>query len=424
MIGRLSDKAQSVAIVGGGAAGLFAASVLSQHSHINITLYEDSSRLGGLLASTKTPYGLIEAAANSLVATHELRRFAARLGVTLQPLAKNAQTKFIQRDGRLRRYPLSVTESLGMMTRILLVGAEQEDPSCRDFALRHLGAAAADYLIEPMLTGIYGATAEDLVLQLTLPRLRPVIGQSLLARMLSSDKSEKREVVALKGGMQALIDAVSDDLQRRFNVKLHLNHRVNSLGELNVYDSVMICTPSTQAAEIFATEHPRLSSALQSINYSSLVSVAVFVASKDLKRIPRGLGVLIPPKESSPLLGILFSSSCFPDRAEPGFELLTIIMGGQRNPHILGWNDARIHAAIQTELQRLFGLSASITAAYIHRWPRAIPRYDRALQRFLNEAPTLLPQNTVLFGNYTGDVSLRAMLASAMKRLDHRDSLR
>jgi len=41
-----------------------------------------------------------------------------------------------------------------------------------------------------------------------------------------------------------------------------------------------------------------------------------------------GFGFLIPPKENKKILGILFSSSIFPERAPKGYKLIRIIMGG------------------------------------------------------------------------------------------------
>ena len=61
----------------------------------------------------------------------------------------------------------------------------------------------------------------------------------------------------------------------------------------------------------------------------------------------------------------------------------------------------------------LFGLKHSAPLELtIHRWPRAIPRYDARLENAWTEARRgwCSQPGRVIFGNYSGQVSLRGMI--------------
>ena len=109
MIGSFDFKNPSrrVLIVGGGVAGLMAAVILDLNGY-EVTLIEKNELLGGMLATEKTSFGIAEHAAHSFLATPRFQKFCQDLGVELIPVNKDSQARFILRNAKFRRFPLSI----------------------------------------------------------------------------------------------------------------------------------------------------------------------------------------------------------------------------------------------------------------------------------------------------------------------------
>ncbi|HZM98224.1 MAG TPA: hypothetical protein VFB70_02470, partial [Pyrinomonadaceae bacterium] len=76
--------------------------------------------------------------------------------------------------------------------------------------------------------------------------------------------------------------------------------------------------------------------------------------------------------------------------------------------------DEEIEAAIASELNILLGIQ-EILSVVIHRWPAALPQYGSdlpAVWQCARDTWCTTP-GRMLFGNYTGQISLRGMIESA-----------
>ena len=111
-----------------------------------------------------------------------------------------------------------------------------------------------------------------------------------------------------------------------------------------------------------------------------MVTVTVFYRETDFIKPPRGVGVLIPRDEGYRILGCLFNSSSFVDRAMQNFISLTVMLGGTSDPHALGLSDEEVKILINQELRKLLGAKSSPTHLEIARWPHAIPVYSNELK--------------------------------------------
>jgi protoporphyrinogen oxidase len=132
----------------------------------------------------------------------------------------------------------------------------------------------------------------------------------------------------------------------------------------------------------------------------------------------RGVGVLVPAQEARNCLGILFNSSAFAGRVfdESRHASFTVLLGGTAQPRWVAATDEEIGAAVRAELTELLGIQGEPLQLVINRWPRAIPQYSTslpALWRLTRETWCAQP-GRVLFGNYTGQVSLRGMIEHAV----------
>jgi hypothetical protein len=81
-----------------------------------------------------------------------------------------------------------------------------------------------------------------------------------------------------------------------------------------------------------------------------------------------------------------------------------------------------LESQTRADLERIFGLAKSAKLEIVsHPYARAIPRYDAILERAWSLAVTgwCSRPGHLLFGNYSGQVSLRGMIESARTIASH-----
>ena len=83
----------------------------------------------------------------------------------------------------------------------------------------------------------------------------------------------------------------------------------------------------------------------------------------------------MPSGEGRRVLGVVWSSSLFADRAPDGHALLRVIVGGARHPELLQLDDEALVAVVREELGITLGRLPDPAFAQVVRWPRAIPQY-------------------------------------------------
>ena len=125
----------------------------------------------------------------------------------------------------------------------------------------------------------------------------------------------------------------------------------------------------------------------------------------------------MPAREGRRSLGILFTSSSFQGRVtdDGRYVSFAVLLGGASHPEWVAASDAKIERAVGEELAGLLGVGEAPLRLVISRWPRAIPQYSVELPEIWQRARETwcAAPGRVLFGNYTGQVSLRGMIESS-----------
>lgn len=426
MIGSLDSTKREVTIIGAGISGLLSAYELDKQGY-RVTLLERKERSGGLIQTMRTRYGMAESAAHSLLASKGVVNLCRELGVEFLEVRKESRARFILRDGRLSRFPLHVGEAVSALGRAAFARSENGlgQLSLDEWARRHLGDAALQYLFTPFVRGIYGAQPSEIGVAAAFPTLAVPHGQTLLGAMLrktfkrpsseaGGEKEKARRMVAPRYGMGDLVGRLEKHLETRLGDRFRRGVELKGLVDS---PNLLIATPSYVASKLLEAEAQALSASLREIAYTPIVSVTAFVSRDDFTRPVSGIGVLVPACEGRKCLGILFNSSSFEGRVadESRYASFTILLGGSSQPEWISATDEEIGTAVREELSALLGIQGEPLEMIISRWPQAIPQYSTALPRVWQQAREswCARPGRLLFGNYTGQVSLRGMIESA-----------
>jgi oxygen-dependent protoporphyrinogen oxidase len=155
-------------------------------------------------------------------------------------------------------------------------------------------------------------------------------------------------------------------------------------------------------------------STLSSIVHPPIAVLALGFRREQVAHPLDGFGLLAPEVERRRVLGVIFSSSLFPDRAPEGHLLLTVFVGGTRDPDFVQTDPQTLTARVLDDLRGLLGTRDEPTFRAVQVWPKAIPQYVLGYGRFKDIADQIERSNPglVLAGTYRDGVSLGDAIGS------------
>lgn len=395
-----------VTVIGAGFSGLCAAYELSRAGYA-VDIVERADRPGGLIATLRTEWGLVETAASGALSTVRLEALAQDIGVQLLCPARTARKRYIYR-GAPSRFPLRAAEwpqFAGFVARLALNRADvapRPQENIRAWATRVMGPGAARYLVEGALQGIYSGNPERLSASV-------ILGRFFLERV-REPRPRQRGIVAPAGGMGELIAALHDALRKR-GVAIRTGEAF-ALDERPRHPHV-IATGAAAAPPLLDQAAPELAAALRSLELNSMITITAFFREHCIE----GFGCLFPPTERRRALGVLVNTDIFPNRSAQ-YVSETWILGGAdgasalRAADLLRLSDAELLDIALGERRSAFGRSGEPAGYRVTRWPESIPHYSVDLELAL---PALErgADNLFLHGNYMGHIGLAKILDRA-----------
>jgi len=402
-----------VVVVGAGISGLTAAWEL-QRAGASVEVVDEASRAGGVIGSRRRDGVLYELGPNSSLDTTPLvNQLLDEVGIRDQRLNASsvADTRYIVRDGRLTALPTApaaflTTPAFSLAAKMRLAAEPFIKPlppdveeSIAGFVRRRLGREFLDYAIDPFVAGIYAGDPERISVPGAFPRLHAleqkygslILGQIKGARERRKNPETAKNVAksfSFREGMQTLTDAIARRLEHvSYDVRVASVAR-DADGTFTVDGvqrgapwrrrarAVVLATPAYATAGIVERLAPDASRALGEIAYAPVAIVATAYRRSDVAHPIAGFGVLVPKVEQRRILGSLFSSSMFENRAPEGTVILTTFAGGRRNPDVAALPDGALVETVRADLAALVGAKGEPLWAQVTRWPRAIPQYD------------------------------------------------
>jgi len=384
-----------VAIIGGGISGLTTAYLLKRKG-FDVTVFEESDRLGGNVQTVSRKGYTFEEGPNSLLKSPRLVDLVKLLNLDGQVLAsdKAAKKRYVLFGGKLEAIgPRSFVNgyfslrTLAALIREPFVRSKSpEGESVADFISRRIGPELVEKALDPFVSGIYAGDPNDLSMRAAFPKLFEMerdFGSLMVAAFRR--KTEKADAdfprtFSFHGGLKTLIAALADGIGD--NIKL--TSPVGEIGQegdkytinREKFDAVVISTPAFVASNLIESRDKVLAELLSKVNYPQLAVVVLGFKPESIEAKLDGFGFLIASREKRPILGTVFHSVVFPERSRAGHQLLVTFVGGVRSGDSLhSKTDDELKSIVHSELSEILGVKAEPDFVHIKRWKKAIPQY-------------------------------------------------
>lgn len=173
-------------------------------------------------------------------------------------------------------------------------------------------------------------------------------------------------------------------------------------------DYVVFAIPAYEAAPIVKHISNDTAKVLSSIYYSPIISIFLGLRREDVGYRLNGFGFLVPSIEKRQILGCLWNSSLFPNRAPARMVALNAFVGGSRQPELTELKDDRVVEMTLNELKLGMQVSGKPVYLKLTRWQKSIPQYEIGYQQKMDMLAQFEEQQPgiVLAGNYRGGISV------------------
>lgn len=434
---------RSVIVVGGGISGLATAWWLTR-AGMDVTVLEKDPAVGGTMKTVRDGGWLIETGPNSALETTPLiRTLCEDAGVADQKLYADeaANNRYILRNGVLHAMPMSPGKLFSSKLwsgrgklRILkepFIGRATREETIAEFVERRLGRELLDYAINPFVAGVFAGDPSRLSVRAAFPKLYALEEKygSLIKGQIRGARERRRRgevakdrarLISFADGMESLPRALSSKLGERVMTgsevesiarvddEYHVSFRRDGKPLTLTCDRLVLAVPSYVASRWIRSLDDDLARRLDGIDYPPVTEVFFGYRGSQVGRALDGFGFLVPEKEHRSILGTIWSSVLFPNRAPEGHVSLTTFVGGSRQPELTRLTDEKLIDLVHAELRTIMKITGDPVFVRISRWAHAIPQYAlghlnimSAIERFENRYPGM-----ILSGNYRGGISV------------------
>ena len=406
-------------VVGAGITGLSCARHLASAGR-TVRVFESSDRAGGVVSSERIDgVGVIDLGPQTIRSGDaDFIGDVEALGLGPDRLVAGSAGahRFIWRDGELVALPhgpgeflrspvLTFRAKLRMLTEPFRRARPGADESVADFFSHRLGPQVASDLVDPFVSGVYAGAPDRLSMRAVFPTLKEGVDRrgSLLrwglgelrarraARRSSGPSSEgtarrRPELFSFRGGLGQWIDAMA---RAAGPGALRTNERVTAIdpvddgwvvrteaGELLHGREVLLAVPAAALARLCAGRFEAPARSIADVPYAPVSTVHLAYRRDRIAHPLDGFGYLCPSNQARPILGVLWISSLFPERVEPGWVLTTTFIGGARQASNALLPEHRLIEIAHREHARVLGAEGVPSHARTATHRQAIPQYE------------------------------------------------
>ncbi|MGB1127466.1 MAG: protoporphyrinogen oxidase [Opitutales bacterium] len=439
-----------IGIIGSGITALAKAWQLTRNGE-HCTVLECGDHIGGAIQSCRDGSYLAEEGPNSIqVNSPTIEQFLSSIpGLDERIIEADtaANKRYIVRGGQLHAVPMSPLQaittplwSIGGRLRALrepfIKGIDPEiEESTADFVRRRLGNELYQYAVNPLIGGIYAGDPEQLSLRHAFPMLhtleqnhggliRGAIAKLRAANRAGGPKGHKR-ILSFKDGLAELPYALARALGNRVQTRVRIQSieqsasgwRMDYDGRTEPFDELILTVPAHALGKLPLPQTILEGLApLERIDYPPVSVLSLAFKREHVAHPLDGFGALIPECERRRILGVLFPSSIFSDRAPEDEVMLTAFVGGERQPALATAETPELKSTVLSELKALLGVDGEPTFIHHRHWPKAIPQYKIGYGCLLEKMNQVERDfaGLKLAGNYRTGISLTSCIESAL----------
>ncbi|MCE4957676.1 protoporphyrinogen oxidase [Macrococcoides caseolyticum] len=403
------------AIIGAGITGLSAAYYLNKENpSISIDVIEASDVAGGKIKTYQKDGYTIELGPESYLGRkHIMTDLACEIGLKDDIVVNNTGKSYIYAKNKL--YPIPGGSILGIPTEIkpfistrlisplgkLRAGLDYvikpkpmtPDVSVGAFFRRRLGNETLENLIEPLLSGIYGADIDKLSLKSTFPDFKATEekhGSLIKGMRANKKKMPKRPQPApgqfrqFKNGLMSFIHALVSDLESK-GVNMRYNHKVQAVKQyergyhitvndhVEYYDKVIITVPHTVFRDWF-NDAP-----LAYFDEMKATSVATVVMAFDASQVnnnENGTGFVIAKNSDTVITACTWTDKKWSHTTPEGKTLLRAYVGRPGSTVVQDNDDAAIVKLARNDLDKMMSIQGEPEFTIVTKLFESMPQYE------------------------------------------------
>lgn len=424
-----------VVVVGGGISGLTTAFYIKKlNPNVNVTILEREEYLGGKIKSEYRDGFIFESGSNGFLSNRESTfEFIEDLNLSnlLLRSSDSARIRYIFDRDRLQRMPDSPVSFLS--TSLLPISSkfrvlaeffikpkrDDSEESLKEFGYRRVGVEFTDIFLDAMSAGIFGSKPSILSVEAAFGKVVALEREygGLFRGMLKKRKKEAGPsgvLMSFVGGMSLFIEKLELKL-RDMGVEIFKNAEVRKVQkstqkyyidfqEIDVNraftvdaNRVVLATPSFASAKFIRNFDSSLGSLLGDIRYIPMSIVGFGYREPNFNL--DGFGLLTTSRAKRKILGVLWDSSIFYDRAKERDASLRVMIGGARDWELALKKDEELIEIAKSEIEYIMGVKTNPDIKYVKFWKDAIPSYEVGHKKRVQKIFSKLKEHRGLYLN-------------------------
>lgn len=408
-----------VVVVGGGIAGLTVAYRLLRRG-IDPLVLEASDRPGGKLRSIEVDGLRVEVGPDAFVARKPWAvDLCGELGVPtvapgasgsylwtqrgLEPFPRDAPFGIPGDIAEVLRWPGVSSRGRRRAARDLLIRTRRDgvEETLGGLLRRRLGDEATERAVAPLLAGLYAGDVDRLSARATFPEL--VAWESAQGSLIRGSQAARRATDRAAAGPMFRrplggIERLTDTLVATLGDRVRTDAAVASLDELADPDAIVLATPAFESGRLVHERAPHAAAELAAIPYVSTAVVAMVYPQGSQASLPDGTGFVVP-RGMAPMTACTWLSSKWPDDGWGTRAVLRCYVGAAGEEDVVDAPDADLIDACARHVAAVVPLPDRPELAAVHRWPRAMPQFERGHLERVVRIRDGLPAGIFVAGN-------------------------
>lgn len=429
---------KDVIIIGAGIAGLSAGHELYKNN-IDFQILETSNKAGGLIETLKIENCLIETGPHTFSSvSYEILELIKDLDIEDELILANpsSRKRYIYLNNKLILVPTNpidffksnILSKDGKLTLLeeLFIKKEFQEESVEDFVTRRFGREILKNIIQPYLNGVYAGDIKKLSADAVFPKLKDLehkYKSVILGSLFSSKTSFKNlTLYSFSSGMEVLSKKIFEKLKTKITLNTKdieitrakdffiVTFKINNKPISYTTNSILFALPAHKMIGFANLIPESYLNEFSQIEYLPIATIVQTIEKSKLKLEERGFGFLCTKEPHKKLLGTIWTSYIFPNRAPANKILLTSYIGGAHYKKVASQTEEEIKTLTTKELLEILQINDqnSIDTLHVQIHPYAIPQYNLGHLEKIKRIEELMDKNSGLFftGNYLYGISI------------------